>query len=330
MQNKPEFKLLNNLSPFAIEKVSVVIPVYNSEATIEKLVDEVIQILSKHYQALEIILVNDGSPDNSHHCALNAYNKYPSIVKYIYLARNYSEHNAVMCGLNYVSGDCVAIIDDDFQNPPGEIIKLVEKLREGYDVVYSRYEEKKHHWFRNFGSDFNDWVATKLLKKPKGLYLSSFKVMRKSLVESIIKYTGPYPYIDGILLRSTNRISSQIVNHESREEGKSNYTLGRLVSLWLNMFTGFSIVPLRFASFVGIFMSLLTPFLIIFYIISYAVGGVFVKQVIPPGWASIIILINFFGGLQLMVLGVMGEYLGRTFLTSNQSPQFIVREEYIE
>lgn len=321
---------MRKLTPISINKVSIVVPVYKSEATIEKLVDVTVETLSSLYPELEIILSNDGSPDNTHECALRAYKKYPHIVKYIHLARNFSEHNAVMCGLNYVTGDCVAIIDDDFQNPPSEVIKLVEKLKEGYDVVYSYYDEKKHHWFRNFGSKFNDWFATKLLKKPAGLYLSSFKVMHISLVKNVIKYSGPFPYIDGILLRATNRIGTQLVDHQDRQEGQSNYNLVKLISLWLNMFTGFSIVPLRVASFFGIVMSVLTPILILFYVISYKVGGIFVKQIIPPGWASLIIIINFFGGIQLLVLGIVGEYIGRLFLTANQSPQFLVREEFID
>ena len=316
------------MTPIEINTVSVVIPVYKSQSTIEKLVDTVMDTLCPRYKHVEIILSNDGSPDNSHECALRAFKKYPNNVKYVRLAKNYSEHNAVMAGLNQVTGDCVAIIDDDFQNPPSEVIKLVEKLKEGYDVVYSYYDEKKHHWFRNLGSSFNDWIATKLLKKPRGLYLSSFKVMHISLVRNVVKYTGPFPYIDGILLRSTNSIGSQLVEHENREEGKSNYNLTRLISLWLNMFTGFSVVPLRIASLIGILMSAVTPFLILFYALSYKTGGVFFKQIIPPGWASLIIIVNFFGGLQLLVLGIIGEYIGRLFLTANQSPQFVIRDTY--
>jgi len=316
------------LNPIEINTVSVVIPIFNGESTIEKLVEVVIKTLEPKYNHVEIILVNDGSSDDSHACALRAFKKYPDNLKYIQLAKNFSEHNAVMAGLNYVSSDCVCIIDDDFQNPPSEVIKLVEKLKEGYDVVYSYYAKKKHHWFRNLGSTFNDWIATKLLKKPIGLYLSSFKVMHKTLVNNVIKYNGPFPYIDGILLRSTNRIGTQLVTHEYREDGQSNYTFTRLIRLWLNMFTGFSIVPLRVASFIGIIMFVITPFLILFYALSHQIGGVFVKQVIPPGWASIIILVNFFGGLQLLVLGIIGEYIGRLFLTANQSPQFVVRKAY--
>lgn len=311
-----------------VSKLSVLIPVYNSEATIEALVDTVVETLRSHFDSLEIILINDGSLDNSHSCALQAFERHPDTVKYIRLARNFGEHNAVMCGLNYCTGDCVAIIDDDFQNPPSEILALVEKLCQGYDVVYGYYEEKHHPWFRNLGSTVNDRFATRLLKKPKDLYLSSFKVMSRSLVQTIIQYQGPYPYIDGIILRSTRKIGRQLCNHADRKEGRSNYTLIKLVRLWLNMFTGYSITPLRIASYIGISLSIFSVFLIIFFIISRMTGGILFKSEIPPGWASLIIMIIFFGGLQLCVLGLIGEYLGRLFLTVNRLPQFVVSEEY--
>ena len=312
-----------------ISKLSILIPVYNGEATIGPLVDTVIITLQSHFNSLEMVLVNDGSVDNSHSSILQAIERHPGIVKYIQLARNFGEHNAVMCGLNYVTGDCVAIIDDDFQNPPSEILLLVEKLREGgYDVVYSHYANKRHSWFRNMGSAFNDWVATRLLGKPKGLYLSSFKVMNASSVRSVIQYQGPYPYIDGLILRSTRKIGRQLCRHEERKAGRSNYTIGKLVHLWLNMFTGFSITPLRVASFVGLFISLSTIGLLAFFVVSRMAGGIFMKQDIPVGWASVIVTVTFFAGLQLCVLGLIGEYLGRLFLTVNRLPQFVVRDAY--
>jgi undecaprenyl-phosphate 4-deoxy-4-formamido-L-arabinose transferase len=314
--------------PVKISKLSVLIPVYNSEETIENLVDQVVSELRSYVSALEIILVNDGSADDSYACTIRAAQRYPGVVKSIQLARNFGEHNAVMCGLNYVTGNCVAIIDDDFQNPPSEILRLVEKLCEGYDVVYSYYAKKHHSWFRRLGSAFNDWVATRLLNKPDDLYLSSFKVMNASLVRNLIEYQGPYPYIDGIILRSTRRIGRQLCKHESRKAGRSGYTIGKLMHLWLNMFTGFSITPLRIASFIGLFMSLSALFLIVFFIISRLTGGIIIKQEIPAGWASLIITVTFFAGLQLCVLGLIGEYLGRLFFTVNRLPQFVVREVY--
>jgi glycosyltransferase involved in cell wall biosynthesis len=312
--------------PQTFASISVVIPVFNSEKTIAPLIDLVLAELDAAFERIEIVLVNDGSEDSSRERCVAARAKHPGKVKYIELARNFGEHNAVMCGLNHCTGDCVTIIDDDFQNPPSEILKLAEKLSEGYDVVFSYYADKKHSAFRNFGSCVNDWFANRLLSKPKGLYLSSFKIMTAALVQHVIKYKGPYPYIDGIILRNTRRIGQQAVEHSSRQEGRSNYTLARLLKLWLNMSTGFSVRPLRVASLLGFLMAILTPIQIIFYIIAYKTGGVFVQQAIPPGWASTIIIINFLGGIQLLLIGLIGEYIGRLYLTVNQLPQYAVRD----
>lgn len=307
-------------------QLSVLIPVFNSEGSIGRLVDDVARTLRPEFDQLEVILVNDGSRDRSHDVAVAAAKKHPKIVKYIRLARNFGEHNAVMCGLHYVTGDCVAIIDDDFQNPPEQILRLVNRLRDGYDVVYGNYARKQHSRFRNLGSAFNDWVATLLLRKPKGLYLSSFKVMNRFLVRTLLEYTGPFPYIDGLILRATNAIGQEHCEHAPRTQGRSNYTLGKLASLWLNMFTGFSIVPLRVASLLGLAMSAVGFLLAIFFVLSWWFDGIFLQQDIPPGWASLIVCVTIFAGLQLCVLGMIGEYLGRLFQTTNRAPQFVVRE----
>ncbi len=310
------------------KSLAILVPVYNSESTIGPLVDVIAETLSGHFERIEIILVNDGSPDNSHQRVLETMQRHPGMVKYIRLARNFGEHNAVMCGLRYVTAGCVAIIDDDFQNPPGEILKLVNKLDEGYEVVYSYYDRKEHHWFRNAGSKFNDWMATKLLKKPKGLYLSSFKVMSRFLVDEVIRYKGPYPYIDGLILRTTNAIGTQLCEHRSRQEGRSNYTLRRLIRLWLNMSTSFSVAPLRFSSILGLAMSAFGFLLTIFFILSWWIEGKIMGGTMPPGWASIIVSVTMFAGIQLCVLGVIGEYVGRLFLTENRQPQSVVRHTY--
>ncbi len=309
-------------------RLSVLIPAYNSEETLGDLVDEVVAELRPQVSELEIVIVNDGSRDGTDRCARQAERRHPGIVKYVCLARNFGEHNAVMCGLHHVAGDCVAIIDDDFQNPPGEIMRLVDRLAEGYDVVYSYYERKRHSWFRNLGSSFNDLVARVVLAKPRDLYLSSFKVMNSFLVKTVIAYQGPYPYLDGLILRSTSAIGRQLCGHAERREGRSNYSLRRLVRLWLNMFTSFSVVPLRLAAYLGFLMSCLGFLLAIYFVISWRVGGIFTDQPIPPGWASLIVTVTLFSGLQLCVLGMIGEYLGRLFLTQNRAPQFVVRRTF--
>jgi len=303
-------------------KVSVCIPVYNGAKTIKKLVDEIFRELMPHYD-VEVILVNDCSLDNCDEICKELA-RYYNEVKYISLRKNYGEHNAVMCALNYSTGDYAAIIDDDFQNPPCEIIKLVEEARRGVDVVYSKYHKKEHHYFRNIGSRFNDKISNWLLDKPKGLYLSSFKVIDKCIVKEIIKYKGPSPYIDGLILRSTNGISSVYVSHDKRQEGKSNYTLKKLVSLWLSMFINFSIKPLRIFSVFGIIATVFGFFASVIFVI---------QKILNPelnlGWTSVMVSILFFSGVQIVFLGLIGEYVGKHYLQSNGSPQWTIKEEYI-
>ena len=241
-------------------------------------------------------------------------------VRFIHLARNFGEHNAVIAGLNYCTGDCAVIMDDDFQNPPTEVVKLVDKLQEGRDVVYSYYETKKHTPFRNLGSWFNNAVASLMIKKPWGLYLSSFKAINRFVIDEVIKYRGPYPYIDGLILRSTRNYGTQIVQHDPRQEGRSNYTLRKLAHLWLNMFTNFSILPLRVASISGFVFAVLGVVLAVVFVIEKLAN-----PNLTTGWASTIVILLIISGVQLFALGMIGEYLGRLFLKDNGSPQFVVR-----
>lgn len=304
-------------------KLSIVIPVYNSEKTIRRLIEELIRSLSLNYN-LEIILINDSSVDNSEAECISLHEEYNKTVKFYSLAKNVGEHSAVMAGLRNSAGDYTVIMDDDFQNPLSEVIKLVDKISENnYDVVYSYYKEKKHSSFRNLGSWFNDKAANFMLKKPIDLYLSSFKVLNKFLVTEITKYEGPFPYIDGLILQTTNNIGKVEVEHLARQEGRSGYTLRKLISLWLNMFTNFSILPLRISILLGL----------IFASIGLVLG---VKTVIerfsdpnlPVGFASLFISISIFGGIQLVMLGMAGEYIGRIFLSLNKKPQYTIRKKY--
>lgn len=303
-------------------KVSVCIPVYNGAKTIAPLVEEVISELSDDYE-LEVVLVNDSSPDNSDEICKQTARNY-SFVKYISLRKNFGEHSAVMCALNYASGDFAVIIDDDFQNPPKEIRALVEEARKGYDVVFSRYDEKQHAKYRNLGSQFNNLVANWLLEKPSDLYLSSFKAISADIVKRIIRYTGPSPYIDGLILRETRNISVVTVIHENRREGESNYTLAKLVSLWLNMFINFSIKPLRLFALFGMVVTLF----------SFVTAALFIIQkLMDPslqlGWTSVMVSILFFSGVQIIFLGLIGEYIGKHYLHTNGTPQWVVKEEYL-
>lgn len=302
-------------------KLSICIPVYNGADKVGTLVEEIIKDYKNH--DIEIVLVNDCSPkDNSAQVCIELAKKY-NFVKFIDLRKNSGEHNAVMCALNYCTGDYAAIIDDDLQNPPLEILKLVDEAQKGYDVVFAKYHKKKHNIFRNFGSKINDIFATWLLEKPKNLYLCSFKLISRPVINEIIKYKGPFPYIDGLILRVTRNFSSVFVEHKSRENGKSNYTLGRLVHLWLSMFVNFSIKPMRLIMGLGFFTMIASLILGIYFVIDKILN-----PQISVGWTSLATLILFFGGLQSLILGFIGEYIGKNYLDQNGTPQYTVKNEY--
>jgi undecaprenyl-phosphate 4-deoxy-4-formamido-L-arabinose transferase len=303
--------------------LSVIIPVYNSEKTINRLVEELIKNLGLTFK-LEIILVNDNSRDNSEEVCISLFEKYKETVKFYSLSKNVGEHNAVMAGLNKVTGDYVVIMDDDFQNSISAVVKLVDTaLGNEYDVVYSYYEEKKHSLFRNLGSWFNDKIANIMLNKPKDLYLSSFKLINKFLVNEIIKYQAPFPYIDGIILQLTDKIGKVEVEHSAREEGRSGYTIKKLISLWLNMFTNFSIVPLRISIILGLLFATVGLVLGVYSAIEKLLN-----PDLPIGFTSLLVSISIFGGIQLVMLGVVGEYIGRIFLSLNKKPQYTIRKKY--
>lgn len=309
-------------------KLSVVIPVYNSEVTIEALVCSLLNVLEPFNP--EIVLVNDASRDNSETICENIARENDR-VKFISLRKNTGEHNAVMCGLNYCTGSYIAIIDDDLQNPPSEIIALLQKAKKyRFDVVYAKYENKQHSLFRNICSSIANRCATYLLSKPPGLYLSSFKVISREIVEDITAYKGPFPYIDALILRCTDNIGTETVHHENRKNGKSNYTLRKLFSLYLNIFINFSYKPLRIVTLSGVIISIVS-FLTSLYIIY---EKLFLKN-ITPGWTFIAIMLLFAIGLTFVVIGLLGEYIGKILMALNNSPQYTVKktinlDNYIE
>jgi glycosyltransferase involved in cell wall biosynthesis len=303
--------------------LSIVIPVYNAEKTIGRLVKGLIDSLSPRYR-LEIILVNDNSRDNSEAECISVYEEFKEKVKFYSLSKNVGEHAAVMAGLNKATSDYVVIMDDDFQNPISEVFALVDKAAaNGFDVVYSYYKEKKHSPLRNAGSWFNDKVANIMLGKPKDLYLSSFKILNRFLVREIIKYQSPFPYIDGLILQATDNIGRIEVEHHERLENRSGYTMKKLISLWMNMFTNFSILPLRASTVLGFIFSLCGIGLGL-----YTVVEKFSNPHLPVGFASLIFAISVFAGVQLISLGVIGEYVGRVFLSLNKKPQYTIRKSF--
>jgi undecaprenyl-phosphate 4-deoxy-4-formamido-L-arabinose transferase len=299
--------------------LSIVIPVYRGAATVGSLVDALSAL--RPTGGLEIILVNDGSPDNSGEVCQELLRHATVPLTYIEHARNFGEHNAVMTGLRHARGAYVINMDDDLQNPPEELIRLYDHARLGnWDVVYTRYAAKQHAGWRNLGSRFANAVADWLLDKPKGLYLSSFRCMSALVVRSVTRYQGPYPYVDGLIMQVTQRIDSIEVRHLPRTEGRSNYNLVRLVRLWLNLATSFSLAPLRLAIYAGVFMALIGAAGAI-----ATIAEVLFWHDTPSGWASTMTVLLLVGGVQSMILGVLGEYVGRTFLSANGKPQGTVR-----
>jgi undecaprenyl-phosphate 4-deoxy-4-formamido-L-arabinose transferase len=301
-------------------ELSLVIPVYNGSRTIGALVEHITKIFGS--TSFEIVLVNDGSEDDSEMVCAKLAQKFPRTVTFVHLSRNFGEHSAVLAGFTHARGRYIAVLDDDGQNPPEEVVRMLDELKRGkFDVVYGHYIEKKHSWFRNLGSWFNDRIATLMLHKPKDLYLSSFKVMNRFLVNEIIKYRGPYPYTDGLIYRVTRNIGQIAVEHRASVSGPSRYTLRRLVQLWLNMFLNFSIKPLRISVYVGLLASCLS----IVALVAILIDKLWITPNLTVGIPTVLGSVVFFSGIQLMILGLVGEYLGRLYLDHTGMPQYVVR-----
>jgi glycosyltransferase involved in cell wall biosynthesis len=299
--------------------LSIVIPVYNGAGSIGELVAalESLEVPGGH----EIVLVNDCSPDDSLALCRGLLARARLPMTLVNLSRNFGEHNAVMAGLRHASGAHVITMDDDLQNPPSEVLRLLAYAQSsGKEAVYTYYAHKEHAPWRNLGSRFTNRVADWLLDKPKGLYLSSFRCLSAFVVREITRYDGPFPYVDGLILQVTQSLGRLEVQHLPRAHGRSNYTLRRLVRLWLNMVVNFSVMPLRLAT-VGGFALGLTGFLGTLWVVLDALF-----DATPPGWASISVAVLLLSGVQLTMLGLIGEYLGRLYLTANRKPQSIVKD----
>lgn len=268
----------------------------------------------------EIILVNDGSPDETFEVIRSICEKRKEICG-VNLAKNFGQHAALMAGFRRVHGDIVVCLDDDGQTPADEVGKLLGKIEEGYDAVYARYEHKQHSLFRNFGSKVNEWMTRIMLGKPKELYISSYFAVKRFVVDEMARYENPYPYVIGLLLRTTNMVANVDVKHREREAGVSGYTLGKLLALWFNGFTAFSIKPLRIATALGAFVAGAG-----FLYGIYTVIKKFVNPDVVIGFSSLMSAIVFIGGMIMLMLGIIGEYIGRIYISLNNSPQYVVRE----
>jgi undecaprenyl-phosphate 4-deoxy-4-formamido-L-arabinose transferase len=300
--------------------LSFVIPLYHSAETIGALVREIegLEVEGGH----EIILVHDGSGPATTAVCRDLLRSARVPLTLIEHARNYGEHNAVLTGWRHARGEYVVNLDDDGQNPPTEAVRMWRHARERQlDVVFGHYAEKQHAVWRNFGSWFTNRMTDWALDKPPGFYLSSFRCVSAFAIRQVVAYAGPYPYLDGLLLQVTQRIGSLGVRHDPRRAGQSTYTLRRLINLWLSAWINFSVLPLRVATIVGALLGLAG---------LGALGWVawmWWRDVGPQtGWGWLMAGLLIFSGTQLLMLGLIGEYLGRLFLTVNQRPQSVVRE----
>ena len=305
-----------------MKKVSFVIPCYKSALTIEGVIQEIKETMASFQEkySYEVILVNDFPEDGTFDVIREITAENENIIG-VNLAKNFGQHAALMAGFHYCSGDITVCLDDDGQTPANEVGKLLDKIEEGYDVVYAKYEHKNHSAFRNFGSKVNEIMTRFMLGKPRELYVSSYFAARKFVVDEMLRYQNSYPYVIGLVLRTTKNVTNVVVNHREREIGTSGYTFGTLLGLWLNGFTAFSIKPLRVATACGGFCAVAG-----FLYGIYTIIKKLVNPAVPMGWSSTMAALVFIGGMLMLMLGLIVEYLGRIYISLNNAPQYVVRE----
>jgi len=303
--------------------LSIVVPVYGSEHCLAELASRIGQVCREHALSHELVLVYDCSPDRSWDVIESIVREDPAVVG-VRLRKNFGQDNAIMAGMNVACGSAIVVMDDDLQHDPGDIPALYAKLREGYDLVYAKYRRTHQKSWKNLGSWFNGKVAEVVIGKPPEIDLSPYKIILAEVVSTLIEYRGAYPYVDGLLFRTTANIAQITVQHHPRYRGESNYTFWKSVAVWARLATNFSVVPLRIATVLGVAVAgggfcLAAGFLI------YRLGNPDIGTS-AIGWASLIVSILVLGGFQLMTLGMLGEYVGRTHLNVNRGPQYVIRD----
>ena len=301
-------------------KISCVIPCYHSEKTLEAVVAGLGQVLATRPGVeYEIILVNDNPPDETWDLIRRLHGA-DARIRGVCFSRNFGQHAALMAGYRQVTGDVVVSLDDDGQNPPSELFRLVDALDSQHDLVYADYPRKQHSRFRNLGSRMTNRMFTWMLDKPRHLYLTSYWAAKRYVIDEMIRCESPFPFVDGLALRTTTRYASVPVDHLPRAEGESGYTVFSLLRLWLNAFTSFSIKPLRIATFVGGGSALAGVTVGVVLVVRKLI----LREAVDAGWTSLVALMLLLSGILMVMLGLVGEYVGRIFVTINRSPQYIV------
>ncbi len=302
------------------KKLSFVIPCYYSEKTIEAVITRIIDtVIKDNRYDYEIVCVNDGSTDGTY--AVLRELAVNTKIKVIDLSRNFGQHSALMAGFHYVEGDIIVCLDDDGQNPPEEMFRLIDKLEEGYDLVSAKYPKDERGFIRRFGSKISFAMSRYLIDMPRDIELNSYYVMKRFVVDEIVKYRNAYPFVHGLALRVTRKIANVEVSHDNRMVGNSGYNLNRLINLWLNGFTSFSEKPLRIASIVGMISAGAGMVYAIFIIIRRLMG-----DIVATGYSSMMAALLIFCGMIMLFLGLLGEYVGRIYICINNAPQYAVRE----
>ena len=303
---------------------SVVIPVYNSEAIVEETIDRTTNFFDQHDLRYELILINDGSWDDSWKIISEKARRLPHVTA-INLLKNYGQHNANMCGFKHTRGDFVITMDDDLQNPPEEIEKMIRKINEGYDLVIGRFKQIQHAGYRRIGSKLIGLVNRKIFQTPEGIVLTNFRIMRRHVVDRVCDYKTSYPYVPGLVLWFSQDIVNILVEHHPRRAGKSNYSLMTILKLVSTILFNYSSFPLKSVAFGGIIVSILSMLLGVGYIVSNLVAGTNVQ-----GWTTIVVLLSFFNGISLLVISMIGEYLVRLLNQSSSSESFHIKEVVAE
>lgn len=301
--------------------ISLVIPCYGSENTLTGVVEEIQSVFQRITYEYEIILVNDYSPDKVWDVITRMAQTNKQIIG-INMSRNFGQHAALMAGYRESSGEIIVSLDDDGQAPIEKIPELLKKIEEGYDLVYGKYPIIKQDKFRIFGSYVNDKMTEIMLGKPHNIRVTSFYATKKFVIEEMIKYDKSYPYVIGLALRSTRNITNILVEQRKRVQGNSGYTFRKLLSLWLNGFTAFSVKPLRIATFSGLICAFI-GFLYGIYIIIHKI----LNPIVPMGYSSMMAIILLIGGVIMLLLGIIGEYVGRIYVSVNNAPQYVIKEK---
>ena len=305
-----------------IKKLSFIIPCYGSEKTVGIVIKEIDEIVSKNRKYdYEIIAVNDHSPDNVWN-VLKEIAKTNNKVKLINLAKNMNRPGALMAGMSKVTGDYIILMDDDGQCPMENLWNLIKPLEEGHDVSIAKYPTYKQSVFKSFGTIVNRKMTEVIMGKPKDLSFTNFSALKRYIVDEIIKYKNPYPYMTGLLLRTTSDIVNVKMEERERITGSTNFTFKKMLSLWINGFTAFSIKPLRISTVIGV----LTAALGFIYGIYIIIQKLFIHTTVLQGYSSTMAVMLFIGGIIMMMLGMIGEYIGRIYISINNSPQYVIKE----